>query len=214
MTALLLAALAAAAPTCPAELPASPPRTPGAVTFALQLWLDGKTPEPTAFASVLLAADNYPLSARMPWPVNKPALVENRVLCTDADGRGVVILGVTGSGFPVAARQYAVHFRADQVNATSATMSWQLVPHGGEAGAWTGPFAETLNARPGAVYTPYNSGRWTYEKGEPWVRYEVTVDPGGWLPRWVSTHDSVALVPLEMLRVLFGMEGTHARRAQ
>lgn len=165
--------------------------------------VSGANIDPAVFAKTLLDCANYPMTATY---LNVPALTE----CTTLEGgRGdgrSVIYQRTGAKWPVSERQYVIALKIDELSADKAVVSWGLVQHQrGEDGTFSGPWASTLNKHPDAVYTPYNTGSWTYDKTKGTVVYTATSDPGGSIPSAFVSESAAMAFPKELLRVKFGV---------
>ena len=156
----------------------------------------------SSFSAAVLDCDNYPLSAKY---MGVQALVECKTLAKLADG-SAVIYQRTGGNSLVSGRQWIVQVRVREQTETAIQIDWDLVQHEVSGGKVTGgPFAGSASAHPDAVWTPYNTGSWRFDKPAQAVTYTVSSDPGGSLPGFMTTQGAVMAFPLELLKVRWGV---------
>lgn len=153
------------------------------------------------FVKAILECEKYPMTASY---MGVKALLECKTLERRSDGY-TVIYQRTGGNALVSSRHYVIALRVVEQSDTKARIEWDLVKHGGSTGAFTGPYAATLNARTDAVYTPFNTGGWTYDKTAGTVSYWAQSDPGGTVPGWLVSQDAVMAFPLELLKARWGV---------
>jgi hypothetical protein len=154
------------------------------------------------FAATILDCAKYPMTASY---MGVKALLECKTLEKRGDGYTVVYQR-TGGNALVGSRQYVLALKATELTDTKVKVEWDLVKHTGEPGAMAGPYAAALNAHADAVYTPYNTGGWVYDKTAGTITYYVQSDPGGTVPGWLVSQDAVMAFPLELLEVRWGVE--------
>lgn len=193
----LLVALAAAAPL---ELV---PRGGNAKTMSTTVSTKGADISPAAFTSAILDCDHYPLGASV---MGVKALKFCHTLEKRSDGY-TVIHQLTGGNSLVSARQYVIALKVTTSTDTRARIEWDLVKHSGAVGSMTGPYASALNSQPSAVYTPYNTGGWDYDKAAGTIKYWAQSDPGGSVPGFLVSQDAVMAFPLELLKTKWGVGG-------
>ena len=193
---LLLATLALASP--PMELV---PRGGSAKTMTAVVSTTGASITPSQFLAAVMDCDHYPMTAAY---MGVKALLECKTLDHRTDGYTIVYQR-TGGNALLSSRQYVIAMKTVEDSDTRVKIEWDLVKHTGEAGAWSGPYASTLNAHPDAVLTPYNTGVWTYDTAKATVAYRVQSDPGGTVPGWLVSQDAVMAFPMELLKVKFGV---------
>lgn len=155
------------------------------------------------FVAAVFDCDNYPLSAVF---AGIRALDECRTLERRADG-STVIYQRTGGTILLSPRQCVVRLKPISFTDTRAEIQWDLVQHAEDAEhRFTGPFATVLNAHASeAVYTPYNTGGWIYDKSAGTVSYWTAIDPGGMQPDYMQTDAANQAFPMELLRARWGI---------
>lgn len=153
------------------------------------------------FEKVILDCASYPLTAKY---AGVQALTECKPL-GKADGYAVAYQR-TGGNFLLSPRHYVIALRTIQKTDTSVVIEWWLVKHEGAAGAYSGPYASTLNAHPDHVYTPYNHGSWTLDLSARTVTYKASSDPGGSIPDAFVNTDAISAFAKELLRVKWGVD--------
>lgn len=155
------------------------------------------------FVAAILDCEHYPMSASY---MGVKALLECRTLEKRPDGYTVVYQR-TGGNALVGSRQYVIALKVTEQSDTRAKIEWDLVKHaGGNDAPFAGPYAATLNAhRDDTVYTPFNTGGWTYDKAAGTVTYSAQSDPGGTVPGWLVSQDAVMAFPLELLKSKWGV---------
>lgn len=159
--------------------------------------------DPAVFAKTLLDCKNYPMTASY---MGVDALVACDTLDSARSDGQSVIYQRSGGKFPISERHWVIALRVSELSADRAKVSWDLVQHTrSEDGAFAGPYAAKLNANPDAVYTPYNSGYWEYDKAKGTITYSATSDPGGSVPSWMVGEGAALAFPKELLRVKFGV---------
>lgn len=153
------------------------------------------------FEKVILDCSAYPLTAKYG---GVPALTECKNL-GKADGYSVAYQR-TGGNFLLSPRHYVIALKTTEKTATKVVIQWWLVKHDGTAGAFSGPYASTLNAHADHVYTPYNAGSWTLDLTARTVTYKAGSDPGGSIPDSFVNTDAVSAFAKELLRVKWGVD--------
>lgn len=154
------------------------------------------------FTAAILDCERYPMSASY---MGVKALLECRTLEKRSDGYSVVYQR-TGGNALVGSRQYVIALKVTEQSETRAKIEWDLVKHiGGNGAPFAGPYATALNAHTDAVYTPFNTGSWIYDKSAGTVSYSAQSDPGGTVPGWLVSQDAVMAFPLELLKVRWGV---------
>ena len=163
----------------------------------------GKSIAIDAFINAVMDGDHYPLTASY---MGVPALVESRTLARLKDG-STIVYQRTGAMAMVKARQYINHYTVTQRTETLAEVQWQLVQHVmNAAGQYTGPYADVLNQHlEDAVFTPYNKGMWRYDQQAQSIDYAITSDPGGSLPCWTMTEQTIMLIPRALMQANWGI---------
>lgn len=204
MTRLLLLALALslAPPALAQDLPLVPANDPNAKGRSVTVSTQGVDITTADFAAAILDGSTYPMSASY---MGVPALLECRTLDRRADGT-VVVYQRTGGNALVSSRHYVIALKVAERSDTRVKVVWNLVQHTQVNGRFEGPYATALNAHPEAVYTPYNTGSWVYDRAAGTVTYSARSDPGGELPGWMVSEGAVMAFPLELLRVKWGIE--------
>jgi hypothetical protein len=195
---LLLASIAAVHASAPMELV---PRGGSAKRMSTTVSTKGAAITPADFVKVILDCDRYPMTASY---MGVKALLECRTLERRSDGY-TVIYQRTGGNALVGSRHYVLAMKVVEQSDTKARVEWDLVKHTGTPGAFQGPYASTLNAHTDAVYTPYNTGGWAYDKAAGTVTYWAQSDPGGSVPGWLVSQEAVTAFPLELLKVRWGV---------
>jgi hypothetical protein len=194
---MLLPSLAFAAPAF--ELL---PREAGHRTMSITVSTRGKIIPIEAFTAAIRDCAQYPLTATY---MGVLALVECKALDRLADG-STVIYQRTGGNALVSGRHWVVQIRVREQTESRAKVTWDLVKHEVAGGRVSGgPFAAAPQAHPGAVWTPYNAGTWTLDNTAGTVTYQVSSDPGGALPGFMTTQGAVMAFPLELLKVRWGI---------
>lgn len=196
----MLTVLAGFALAAPLELV---PRGDAAKTMSTRVSTNGADISPAAFIAAILDCDHYPLDASV---MGVKALKFCHTLEKRSDGY-TVIHQLTGGNSLVSSRQYVIALMVKANTETHARIEWDLVKHQGKAGSMTGPYASALNAQSGAVYTPYNTGGWDYDKTMGTIKYWAQSDPGGSLPGFLVTQEAVMAFPLELLKKKWGVNG-------
>jgi hypothetical protein len=153
------------------------------------------------FVKAILDCEHYPMSASY---LGVKALLECRTLERRPDGYTVVYQR-TGGNALVGSRNYVIALKVTEQTDTRAKIEWDLVKHTGDAPNFVGPYAAALNAHPEAVYTPFNTGGWVYDKPAGTITYYVQSDPGGTVPGWLVSQDAVMAFPLELLKARWGV---------
>jgi hypothetical protein len=155
------------------------------------------------FVAAILDSEHYPMTASY---MGVKALLECRTLEKRSDGYTVVYQR-TGGNALVGSRHYVIALKVTEQTETRARIEWDLVAHtGGSGGApFVGPYASTLNAHTDAVYTPFNTGSWLYDKTAGTVTYSAQSDAGGTVPGWLVSQDAVMAFPLELLKTKWGV---------
>ena len=195
---ILLASIAAVHASAPMELAS---RAGNAKRMSTTVSTKGAAITPADFVKVILDCDRYPMTASY---MGVKALLECRTLERRSDGY-TVIYQRTGGNALVGSRHYVLALKVVEQSDTRARVEWDLVKHTGAPGAFQGPYASALNAHPDAVYTPFNTGGWTYDKAAGTVTYWAQSDPGGSVPGWLVSQEAVTAFPLELLKVRWGV---------
>jgi hypothetical protein len=195
---LTLAFVAAVHASAPMELVS---RSGNAKRMSTTVSTKGAPITTSDFVKAVLDCERYPMTASY---MGVKALLECRTLERRSDGY-TVIYQRTGGNALVSSRHYVIALRVVEQSDTRARIEWDLVKHGGATGAFTGPYAAALNARTDAVYTPLNTGGWTYDKAAGTVSYWAQSDPGGTVPGWLVSQDAVMAFPLELLKTRWGV---------
>jgi hypothetical protein len=190
--------LVAAALAAPLELV---PRGGSAKTMSTTVSTAGADISTASFVAAILDCDRYPLGAGV---MGVKALKFCHTLEKRSDGY-TVIHQLTGGNSLVSSREYVIALKVTANTDTRARIEWDLVKHDGKPGSMTGPYASALNAYPDAVYTPYNTGGWEYDKTAGTIKYWAQSDPGGSVPGFLVSQDAVMAFPLELLRVKWGV---------
>lgn len=193
---LLLLAVAFASP--PMELV---PRSTAAKTMSTTVATKGAAITTHDFVAAIMDCDHYPLGAAV---MGVKALLQCKTLEKRSDSY-TVIYQLTGGNMMVSSRQYVIAMKVLEDSETKARIDWDLVKHEGTPGSMTGPYATTLNAHADAVYTPYNTGGWVYDKTAGTIAYRVQSNPGGTIPGFLVSQDAVMAFPLELLKVKWGV---------
>ena len=154
------------------------------------------------FVAAILDCDHYPLTASV---MGVKALKTCRTLEKRPDGY-IVIYQLTGGNALVSSRHYVIAMKVVEESDGKARIDWDLVKHNGAGAQMTGPYAAALNANPDAVYTPYNTGGWVYDRPGGTISYRVQSDPGGTLPGWLVNQDAVMAFPLDLLKTRRGVK--------
>lgn len=194
----MLAFVVALALAAPLELV---PRGGNAKTMSTTVSTKGADISPADFTAAILDCDRYPLGASV---MGVKALKFCKTLEKRSDGY-TVIHQLTGGNSLVSSRQYVIALKVTTATDTRARIEWDLVKHSGTAGSMTGPYAAALNAQSGAVYTPYNTGGWDYDKAAGTIKYWAQSDPGGSVPGFLVSQDAVMAFPLELLKTKWGV---------
>lgn len=155
------------------------------------------------FAATILDCAHYPLTATY---MGVKALLECTTLEKRSDGR-VIVHQRTGGNALVASRQYVLALKVTELTEQKVRIEWDLVRHVVTDGVYAGPYAAALNRHPDAVYTPYNTGGWVYDRSAGTITYYVTSDPGGTVPGWLVSESAVMAFPLALLRARWGVGG-------
>ncbi len=195
---MLLSFIALALAAAPMELV---PRGGSAKTMSTTVPTKGAPITTQAFVAAILDCDRYPLTASV---LGVKALIQCKTLERRSDGT-TVIYQLTGGNMMVSSRHYVIAMKVVEQSESKARIDWDLVKHGGSGGAMTGPYAAALNAHPDAVYTPYNTGGWVYDKVAGTIGYRVQSNPGGTVPGWLVSEDAVMAFPLELLKSKWGV---------
>ena len=153
------------------------------------------------FAAAILDCEHYPMTATI---MGVKALEECRTLDRRADGY-VVVYQRTGGNALVGSRQYVIALHTAENTDTRMKIEWDLVRHTVADGQFSGPYAAAMQAHPTAVYTPYNTGAWTYDRAAGTIHYRVQSDPGGSVPGWLVSQSAVMAFPLELLKSRWGV---------
>ncbi len=153
------------------------------------------------FVAAILDCEHYPKGASY---MGVKALLECRTLERRPDGY-IVVYQRTGGNALVSSRHYVIALKVTEQSETRAKIEWDLVKHTGSTGAFQGPYAAALNAQD-AVYTPFNTGGWVYDKSAGTITYYVQSDPGGTVPGWLVSQDAVMAFPLELLEARWGVK--------
>lgn len=190
--------LSAALASPPMELV---PRGGNAKTMSTTVATKGAAIPTADFVKAILDCDHYPLGASV---MGVKALKSCKTLDRRSDGT-TVIYQVTGGNALVGSRHYVIAVKVVEATDQKARIEWDLVKHTGAPGAMTGPYASALNATD-AVYTPYNTGGWAYDKVAGTIKYWVQSDPGGSVPGWLVSQDAVMAFPLELLETRWGVK--------
>lgn len=178
------------------------PRASGAgKTMSTTVQTKGADITTAAFVAAIMDCDHYPLGASV---MGVKALLQCKTLEARSDGY-TVIYQLTGGNMLVSSREYVIAMKVVEQTADKARIEWDLVKHDGAPGSMTGPYASALNAHSDAVYTPYNTGGWTYDKTAGTIAYKVTSNAGGTVPDWLVTQDAVMAFPLELLKTKWGV---------
>lgn len=178
------------------------PRASGAgKTMSTTVSTKGADISTAAFVTAIMDCDHYPLGASV---MGVKALQQCKTLETRSDGY-TVIYQLTGGNMLVSSREYVIAMKVVEQTADKARIQWDLVKHEGSPGTMTGPYASALNAHTDAVYTPYNTGGWTYDRPAGTISYTATSNPGGTVPDWLVTQDAVMAFPLELLKTKWGV---------
>jgi hypothetical protein len=155
----------------------------------------------TDFAAAILDCANYPLTASY---MGVKALVECRTIDKRPDGMNILYQR-TGGNSLIASRHWVIGIRTTEMSDQKVRIEWDLVQHEHTDAGYTGPYAAALNAHPDAVYTPYCTGGWVYDKAAGTISYYTTSDPGGTVPGWLVSQSSVMAFPLELLKTRWGV---------
>lgn len=206
LRALLVLVALAAAPAVVAPALAAPamelvPRGGSAKRMTTTVPTKGAAISTKEFADAVLDCAKYPLTASY---MGVKALLECRTLEKRPDGY-TVIYQRTGGNAMISSRHYVLAMKTTELTDTKVRVEWDLVRHSGQPGAFTGPYAAALNAHADAVYTPYNTGGWVYDKAAGTITYFVQSDAGGTVPGWLVSQDAVMAFPLELLKVRWGV---------
>ncbi len=173
----------------------------GGKTMSTTVQTKGADISTAAFVAAIMDCDHYPLGASV---MGVKALIQCKTLEKRDDGY-TVIYQLTGGNMLVSSREYVIAMKVVEQTADRARVEWDLVKHDGAPGAMTGPYASALNAHADAVYTPYNTGGWTYDKTAGTIAYKVTSNAGGTVPDWLVSQDAVMAFPLELLKTRWGV---------
>lgn len=176
------------------------PRTGTAKRMSTVVSTKGAPISTADFVATILDCERYPMTASY---MGVKALLECRTLEKRSDGYTVVYQR-TGGNALVGSRHYVIALKVTEQTDTRARIEWDLVSHTGGSGAFVGPYATTLNSND-AVYTPFNTGSWLYDKAAGSVTYAAQSDPGGTVPGWLVSQDAVMAFPLELLKVKWGV---------
>ena len=198
---MLLTLLCLLAPAAATPLEIVPRATGAGKTMTTTVATKGADISTAAFVAAILDCDHYPLGASV---MGVKALLQCKTLEKRSDGY-TVIYQLTGGNMLVSSRGYVIAMKVLEQTADKARVEWDLVKHQGTPGAMTGAYASTLNAHPEAVYTPYNTGGWSYDKPAGTITYKVTSNAGGTVPDWLVTEDAVMAFPLELLKTKWGV---------
>lgn len=177
------------------------PRESSAKRMSTTVSTKGAPISTAEFVKAILDCDHYPLGASY---MGVQALLECKSLGQAGDRS--VVYQRTGGNALVGSRHYVIAVKVVENTDTKARVEWDLVKHGGASGAWTGPYASALNAHPDAVYTPFNTGGWVYDKVAGSISYFVQSDPGGTVPGWLVSQSAVMAFPLELLETRWGVK--------
>ncbi len=194
----LLSFVAAVHAAAPMELVS---RTGIAKRMSTTVGTNGAPISTADFVAAILDCERYPMTASY---MGVKALLECRTLEKRADGYTVVYQR-TGGNALVGSRHYVIALKVTEQTDTRAKIEWDLVKHtGGNGAPFVGPYAAALNANE-AVYTPFNTGGWTYDKAAGTVTYSAQSDPGGTVPGWLVSEAAVMAFPLELLKSKWGV---------
>lgn len=176
------------------------PRPTGAKRMSTTVSTKGAPISTADFAAAVLDCDHYPLGASY---MGVKALLECKTLAKQ-DGYTIIYQRTGGNSF-ISSRQYVIALKVVEQTEARVRIEWDLVQHTCAGGSCTGPFASVLNAHPDAVYTPGNTGGWSYDKTTGTITYWAQSDPGGTVPGWLVSQEAVTAFPLELLETKWGV---------
>jgi hypothetical protein len=176
------------------------PRPTGAKRMSATVTTKGAPITTEDFKNAILDCDHYPLNASY---MGVKALLECHTLAKQ-DGYTIIYQRTGGNSF-ISSRQYVIALKVVEQSDAKVRIEWDLVQHSCVDGTCTGPFASALNAHTDAVYTPGNTGGWTYDKTAGTITYWAQSDPGGTVPGWLVSQEAVTAFPLELLKTRWGV---------
>lgn len=178
-------------------------RTAGTKDISASFKIDPAALSTADFRTAIMDASSYPLTGTFMWT---KVLEECRLV--GKKGNTYYVYQKTGGAMGISGRHYVIAMRVESETADKVVIKWDLVDHSvGSDGTFSGPFESVLNAsKDKYVYTPYNSGSWTYDRTTGEITYKLQNDAGGNLPDFLKNPDALLAFPKELLKTRFNIE--------
>lgn len=188
-------------------------KTPTTNTYEMQadLYIKDrkKLPRVEEFESAIFHATSYPEKGK--FLGFNVSLFQNTQTLKNRQHRDdySVVYQVTSGNklFGVSPRHFILVLQVQERSQDSVEITWNLLKNEKNNNRFTGPYSQVLNnASSENIYTPFNSGRWSYNRNLGKVEYDVMFDNGTSFTNYNLTNKSLLLLPLALLEEKWGIK--------